>query len=57
MYTALYALDTDHNGQLSDSEIAAATFPPGGPRKGGKKRQQAAPSSSQPQSQAQPAAK
>jgi hypothetical protein len=28
-YASLAALDTDHNGQLSDSEIAAAKVPVG----------------------------
>jgi hypothetical protein len=36
VYAALAALDTDKNGVLSESEIAAAKIPAGG--KGGKKK-------------------
>jgi len=36
VYAALYALDTDHDGKLSETELAAAKIPTG--RKGGKKK-------------------
>lgn len=36
-YSALAALDTDHNGTLSESEVAAAKIPMGG-KKGAKKK-------------------
>ena len=36
LYGALYALDTNHDGQLSESELAAAKIQAGG--KGGKKK-------------------
>lgn len=37
IYAALYALDTNHDGQLSESELAAAKIQAGG-KKGGKKK-------------------
>jgi hypothetical protein len=38
VYAALYALDTNHDGQLSESELAAAKIPTGDAAKGGKKK-------------------
>jgi hypothetical protein len=54
IYTSLYALDTDHNGQLSDAEIAAAKIPAGGAKKGGGKKQPQPQPSSTSGSQSQP---
>lgn len=37
-YSALAALDTDHDGKLSDTEVAAAKVPAAGAKKGAKKK-------------------
>lgn len=40
MYAALYALDTNHDGQLSSEELAAAKIPTDTKGKGKKKKTQ-----------------